>query len=76
MFVPTFLVLQEIRKVRSISKFITTQRDKQTITIHILPNISRSIDIQPIIFGQLIEYNMKKNFLEKSNSKCGREASP
>ena len=76
MFVPTFLVLQEIRKVRSISKFITTQRDKQTITIHILPNISRSIDIQPMIFSQLIEYNMKKIFLEKSNSKCGREASP
>ena len=76
MFVPTFLVLQKLRKVRSISKFITTQRDKETITIRILPNISRSIDIQPMKFVQLIEYNMKKLFLEKLNTKCGREASP
>ena len=76
MFVPTFLVLQKLRKARSISKFITTQRDKETITIRILPNISRSIDIQPMKFVQLIEYNMKKLFLEKLNTKCGREASP
>ena len=76
MFVPTFLVLQKLRKVRSISKFITTQRDKETITIRILPNISRSIDIQPMKFVQLIEYNMKKLFLEKLNTKCGREANP
>ena len=27
-------------------------------------------------FGQLVEYNMKKNFLEKSSTKCGGETSP
>ena len=27
-------------------------------------------------FGQLIEYKMRKNFLEKSYTKCGGEASP
>ena len=27
-------------------------------------------------FGQLIEYNMRKIFLEKSYTECGGEASP
>ena len=27
-------------------------------------------------FGQLIEYNMRKNFLEKSYTECGRETTP
>ena len=27
-------------------------------------------------FGQLTEYNIRNIFLEKSYSKCGREASP
>ena len=27
-------------------------------------------------FGQLIECNMRKKFLEKSYTKCGRETSP
>ena len=27
-------------------------------------------------FGQLIEYNMRNNFLEKSYKKCGGEVSP
>ena len=27
-------------------------------------------------FGQLIVYNMRKNFLEKSYTKCGRETIP
>ena len=27
-------------------------------------------------FGQLIEYNMRKIFLEKSYTRCGGEASP
>ena len=26
-------------------------------------------------FGQLIEYNMRNNFLEKSYTKCGEETS-
>ena len=48
-------------KVRLISKFMTSQPEKQTIPIHILPNSSRSIGKQTMKFGQLIEYK-KKNF--------------
>ena len=39
-------------------KSITSQTGKQIITMHILPNISRSKDNQAGDFGQLIEYNM------------------
>ena len=39
---------------------------EQIITIHILPNISRSKAKQTMKFGQLIAYNMKNIFLEKS----------
>ena len=42
---------------------MTSQPGKQTIAIHILPNISRSKDNQKIKFGQLIEYNMRNIFL-------------
>ena len=37
----------------------------------ILTNISRSKGNQTIKYGQLIEHNMKKNFLEKSYIKYG-----
>ena len=37
---------------------MTSQPKKQTVAIHILPNISRSN--QAMKFDQLIEYNMKK----------------
>ena len=40
------------------SKFVTSQSGKQMITIHVLPNISRSKGIQTMKFGQLIEYNI------------------
>ena len=50
---------------------MTPKSGKQTIAIHILTNISRSKDNQKMKFGRLIEYNMRKNFLEKS--KAGRE---
>ena len=50
---------------------MTSQPRKQTIALHILPNISQSKDNQTKKIGQLIEYNMRKNFLEKSYSKCG-----
>ena len=46
------------------------------ITIHILPNISRSNNNQAKKFGQLIEYNMRNICLEKSYTKCGVEAGP
>ena len=31
---------------------------------------------QPMKFGQLIEYNMKNLFLEKSYTECGGESNP
>ena len=43
-----------IRRIRLISKFM-----KQTIGIHILPNISRSKGNQTMKFGQLILFDMK-----------------
>ena len=43
--------------------------DVTLITIHILPNISGSRGIQTMKFGQLIEYNLRKIFLEKSYTK-------
>ena len=48
----------------------------QTITIHILTNISRSKGNQITKFGQLIKYNMKNIFLEKSYTKCGGDTIP
>ena len=41
-----------------------------------MPNISRSKDNQAMKFGQLVEYNMKNIFLEKSDTKCGGETIP
>ena len=45
---------------------MTSQPGKEIIAKHILPNISRSKDNQTMKFGQLIEYNMKNIFIEKS----------
>ena len=53
-----------MRKIRSILKFLTSRTGKQTIAIHILPNISRSKGDQKMKSGQLIEYNMRNIFLE------------
>ena len=39
---------------------MTSQTGKQTIAVHILPDVSRSKNNQTIItFGQLIEYDMR-----------------
>ena len=46
------------------------------ISIHILPNISRSKGNQTMEFGQLLECNIKIIFLGKSYTKCGGETSP
>ena len=46
------------------------------MAIHILANISRSKGNQTMKFGQLIEYNMRTIFLEKSLSKCDGETIP
>ena len=55
---------------------MTSQPGKQTIVIHILPNISSKNGNQTMEFGQLIEYNIRNIILEKSYTKCGWETSP
>ena len=62
-----------IRKIRLISNFMTSQPGQKTIGIHMLSNISKSKGIQTMEFGQLIEYNMRNIFLEKSYTKCDGE---
>ena len=54
---------------------MTSQPGKQTVVIHIVPNILRSKGNQTMKFVQLIEYNMRNIFLEKSYTKCGGETS-
>ena len=54
---------------------MTSQTRQQIITIHILFKISRSKGGQAIKFGQLIGYNVRNIFLEKSYTKCDGEAS-
>ena len=49
---------------------MTSRLGSQTIAIYILMNISRSKDNQTMKFVQLIEYNMKHVFLEKSYKNC------
>ena len=55
---------------------MTSQLGYQTIAIHILSNISRSKGNQTMKFGQLIEYNMRNIFVEKSYTKCAGETIP
>ena len=55
--------------------FKKKRKRKKTMTIYILPNISRSKDNQIMKLGQLIQYNMRNVFLEKSYTKCGGETS-
>ena len=43
-------------------------------TIHIFPNISRSKGNQTMKFDQLMECNMRNNFLEKSYATFSGEA--
>ena len=42
----------------------------------ILPNISKNKDNQAMKLGQLIEWNMRNFFLEKSYTKCGWGTTP
>ena len=55
---------------------MTLQPRKETIAIHIMPNISRCKGNQIMKFGQLIKYDMRNIFLERSYTKCGRETIP
>ena len=49
---------------------MTSQPRKQTMAIHILPNISRIKGKEIMKFGQLIQYDMRNTFLEKTDAKC------
>ena len=55
---------------------MTSQPGKQSIAIHILPNISRPEGYYIMKFGQLIECNIKKKISWKILTKCGREIVP
>ena len=55
---------------------MTSQPEKQTIAIHILPNISSSKGNQTMKFGQLIEYSMRNILYENSCTKPGGESFP
>ena len=52
-----------------------SQPGLQTISIHIIPNVSQSKYNQAMKFGQLIEYNNRNIFLQKLYGKWGRETS-
>ena len=52
---------------------MTSQPGKQILAIQVLPVISTCKGNQTMKFDQLIEYNMRNNFLEKSTTKCGGE---
>ena len=55
---------------------MTFQPGKQTIAIHILPNISGSKSNQTMKFGQLIKFKRRNIFFEKSCTKCDEETIP
>ena len=54
---------------------MTWQTEKQIITIHILPKITKSKDNQTMKFAQFIEYKMRNGFCKISYLNCGREDS-
>ena len=55
---------------------MASQLGKQTIAIHILPNVLRSKGNQTMKFGQLLKYNMRNIFLENLYTKYGGETVP
>ena len=65
-----------IRKLRLISKFTTSPLGKQTIAIHMLPNISRSKGNQAMKLGQLIECNTKNIFLKNDTENVKEKLLP
>ena len=48
---------------------MTSQTGTQTNTMNMLSDISKSKGNQTIKFSQLIEYNVRNNFLQKSCQK-------
>ena len=65
-----------IKKLRLISKFMTSQPRQPIVTIHIFSNISSSEGNQKMKLGQLREYNRGNLFLEKSYTKFCGDTSP
>ena len=68
-FCPDFLLIYKnglIRKLWLVSKFVKSQAGQQMITIHILPNISRSKGSQAMKFGHLTKYSMRNILLQES----------
>ena len=63
-----FLVMEK-NGLKFLSKFMPLQPEKHKTAIHVLPFIWRSKDNQTMKFGQLIEYNMRNIFPEKSYTK-------
>ena len=53
---------------------MTSQTGIKINAIRILPKISSSKDSQTIKFDQLIEYIIRRTFLEESHRKCGGES--
>ena len=53
-----------------------SQNRQQMFTMHVLLNVSRGKGNQSMKFGELIEYNMRNIFIEKSYTKYGGETSP
>ena len=59
-----------IKKIRLISKLMTSQPGQQKIAIQIWPNISRSKGNKAMKPGRLIEHNVRNIFPEKQYTKC------
>ena len=55
---------------------MTPQPRKKTTAIHILPKISKSKGNQKMKFGQLIEYNMRNNFLKNRKQNAVEKVVP
>ena len=55
---------------------MTSQTGQEIIKIHILHKLGRIKGSQTMKLGQIIDRNTRNIFIEKSYSKCGREASP
>ena len=55
---------------------MTSQNKQQIMIIQILPNISKSENIQTMKVFQLIEYNMRNISLEKSSTRVVEKLVP
>ena len=64
-----------IKNLWLVSKYLTSHVEQEIITIHLLLNISRNKGNQIVNFRQLVKYNVKNIFPEKSYTKCGVKAS-